>query len=212
MAEADPRAVLERLIRERGEDYAGLSRLIGRNAAYVQQYVKRGTPRRLAEADRALLARYFGVDEALLGGPSRAAVEPVAVPRLDVEASAGPGSLAGDERPLGAVAFDPRWLRRIGGEGRRLSMIEVRGDSMAPLLGDEDEILVDLADGAEQLRDGIYVLRREGALMVKRLSRHPGRRGVSVTSDNPAYPSWPDCDPEEIEIVGRVIWAGGRIT
>ncbi len=212
MAEADPRAVLERLIRERGEDYAGLSRLIGRNAAYVQQYVKRGTPRRLAEADRALLARYFGVDEALLGGPSRAAVEPVTVARLDVEASAGPGFLARDERPLGAVAFDPRWLRRIGGEGRRLSMIEVRGDSMAPLLGDGDEILVDLADGAERLRDGIYVLRREGALMVKRLSRHPGGRSVSVTSDNPAYPSWPDCDPEEIEIVGRVIWAGGRIT
>lgn len=47
MAE-DPRALLERLIGERGEDYAGLSRLIGRNPAYVQQYIKRGTPKRLA--------------------------------------------------------------------------------------------------------------------------------------------------------------------
>ena len=51
MAE-DPRALLERLIRERREDYAGLSRLIGRNPAYVQQYIKRGTPRRLSEGDR----------------------------------------------------------------------------------------------------------------------------------------------------------------
>ena len=53
----DPRANLDRLIRERGEDYVGLSRLLGRNAAYVQQYIKRGTPRRLAEDDRRLLAR-----------------------------------------------------------------------------------------------------------------------------------------------------------
>jgi hypothetical protein len=29
MADADPRAALERLIHERGEDYAGLSRMIG---------------------------------------------------------------------------------------------------------------------------------------------------------------------------------------
>jgi phage repressor protein C with HTH and peptisase S24 domain len=213
MAEADPRAILEELIRDRGEDYAGLSRMIGRNAAYVQQYVKRGTPRRLAEGDRRLLARYFGIDEALLGGPAAApAVETIAVPRLAVEASAGPGATGADERARAHVAFDPRWLRRIGGgDPGRLSLIEVRGDSMAPLLGDGDEILVDGGDGAERLRDGIYVLRRDGALLVKRLSRHPGSGRVSVTSDNEAYPSWPDCDPRSIEIVGRVLWAGKRI-
>jgi hypothetical protein len=47
---------------------------------------------------------------------------------------------------------------------------------MAPLLGHGDEILVDHADGADRLRDGIYVLRREDALLVKRLSRHPRLR------------------------------------
>ena len=31
----DPRLVLERLCRERGEDFAGLSRMLGRNPAYV---------------------------------------------------------------------------------------------------------------------------------------------------------------------------------
>jgi len=57
MAEADGRAALARLITERGEDYAGLSRLIGRNAAYIQQFIKRGTPRRLAEPDRRISSR-----------------------------------------------------------------------------------------------------------------------------------------------------------
>ena len=211
MAEADPRAALERLIRERGEDYAGLSRLIGRNAAYVQQYVKRGSPKRLAEEDRRVLARYFGVDEALLGGRPAPETGSVSLPRLDVEASAGAGAATAEERALFDVAFDPRWLQRIGGGARRLSMIEVRGDSMEPLLGDGDEILVDQDDGASRLRDGVYVLRREGALLVKRLSPHPGGRRLSVTSDNPAYPSWPDCKPGEIEVVGRVVWAGKRI-
>ncbi len=61
MGAIDQRAALERLIRERREDYAGLSRLLGRNAAYVQQFIKRGVPRKLDPDDLRLLARYFGV-------------------------------------------------------------------------------------------------------------------------------------------------------
>jgi phage repressor protein C with HTH and peptisase S24 domain len=211
MSEADPREALERLIRERGEDYASLSRLIGRNPAYVQQYIKRGTPRRLAEEDRRLLARYFGVDEALLGGPPAGAREDdglVGVRRLDLGASAGPGALDGDETVRGTMAFDALWLRRLGIASReRLSLIRVQGDSMAPTLNDGDEILVDGGDSGERLRDGIYVLRIDDALVVKRLAISPGRR-VAVRSDNEAYPGWPDCDLSAIDVVGRVVWVG----
>src|SRR3954471_14624706 len=215
MSEADPREALERLIRERGEDYAGLSRLIGRNAAYVQQYIKRGSPRRLAEEDRRLLARYFGVDEALLGGPPATPGEEglVAVPRLDVQASAGPGALEAEERRLGRIGFDTAWLRRLGlhgGGSDRLSVIRVDGDSMSPTLSDGDDILVDRDDGAGRLRDGIYVLRVEGALMVKRLALRPGGR-LSVRSDNLAYPAWPDVDAGAVNVVGRVVWVGRRL-
>ncbi len=215
MADEDARAALQRLIEERGEDYAGLSRLIGRNPAYVQQYIKRGTPKRLAEEDRRLLARYFGIDETLLGGPTEDMAREgdyVPVPRLDVGASAGPGSLPDDERPRAHIAFDPAWLRRIApGDPDRLSVIRVEGDSMYPTLADGDEILVDRGDAAERLRDGIYVLRIEDALVVKRLALNPAARTVSVRSDNEAWPGWPDCDPAAIEIVGRVVWAGRRI-
>ena len=34
---------------------------------------------------------------------------------------------------------------------------------MLPALADGDELLVDRCDGRERLRDGIYVLRLEGA-------------------------------------------------
>jgi hypothetical protein len=213
----DGRTALQRLIEERGEDYAGLSRLLGRNPAYVQQFIKRGTPRRLAEADRRLLARYFGVAEAELGGlapaPDLASGHPlVPVPRLDVGASAGAGAFDGDESGDAHIAFDRGWLRRVArGAPDQLSVIRVSGDSMVPALGDGDDILVDRGDAAERLRDGIYVLRIDGALVVKRLAINPVARTVSIRSDNPAYAGWPDCDPSAIDIVGRVVWAGRRI-
>lgn len=212
----DPRAALEKLIRERGEDYASLSRLLGRNAAYIQQYMKRGSPRRLAEDDRRLLARYFGVDESVLGGPAgRAGGDDglVSVPRLDVGASAGPGALDADDRRLGRIGFDSAWLRRLGlagGRPGRLSVIRVEGDSMNPTLADGDEILVDRDDAAGRLRDGIYVLRVEGTLVVKRLGVGPGGR-LSVRSDNDAYPGWPDVEPGAVDVVGRVVWVGRRL-
>ncbi|HTU11618.1 MAG TPA: S24 family peptidase [Allosphingosinicella sp.] len=211
--DADGRAALERLIEERGEDYAGLSRLLGRNPAYIQQFIKRGSPRFLSERDRRILARYFDVGEALLGGP---AVEPGRglrpVPRLDVDAAAGAGAFDGDERGGGHIAFDPAWLRRVArGAPDQLSIIRVAGDSMAPTLADGDDILVDRGDAAARLRDGIYVLRIEGALVVKRLALNPAARTLSIRSDNPAYPGWPDCDPDAVDVVGRVVWAGRRI-
>lgn len=82
---------------------------------------------------------------------------------------------------------------------------------MAPTLSAGDDILVDLGDCGARLRDGIYVLRVDGTLLVKRLAVHPVGRRVTVQSDNPAYPDIPDCGLDEIECIGRVIWAGRRI-
>ena len=214
MTDDEARAALERLIDEKGEDYAGLSRLLGRNPAYVQQYIKRGSPRRLAEEDRRRLARYFGIDEARLGGPAGAGQGSamVAVPRLEVGVSAGAGAFGGSERSRPHIAFDPAWLRRVArGAPDQLSIVLVQGDSMAPTLGDGDEILVDKGDGAERLRDGVYVLRIDDLLVVKRLAVNPATRTVSIRSDNPAYPGWPDCDLASVDLVGRVVWAGRRI-
>lgn len=214
---ADPRAALQRLIDERGEDYASLSRLIGRNAAYVQQYIKRGVPKRLAEEDRRLLARYFSVPDELLGGPpadaARTEADLIVVPRLDVEAAAGAGALGGDERPRTHFAFDQKWLRAlVQGDTQRLSIIRVEGDSMVPTLADGDDILVDCGGIGERLRDGIYVLRIDEALIVKRLALNPSSRRVSIKSDNAAYPTWPECELDSIDVIGRVVWAGRRIT
>lgn len=61
------RATVERLAAEQGESLAALSRMLRRNDAYLQQFVKRGSPKRLPEDARLLLAQFFGVDERELG-------------------------------------------------------------------------------------------------------------------------------------------------
>jgi phage repressor protein C with HTH and peptisase S24 domain len=211
----DPRLVLERLCAERGEDFAGLSRMLGRNAAYIQQFVRRGVPKRLKEEERRKLARYFSVSESLLGGPPENEQAPsglVSVKRHPVRVSAGPGAVVTEELGKPCFAFDERWLKALTpSQPSKLSVVRVEGDSMAPTLNAGDDILVDLGDSTERLRDGIYVLRIDDAVVVKRLALNPTGRRVTVQSDNPAYPDWPDCSLDEIRPIGRVIWAGRRV-
>ena len=82
---------------------------------------------------------------------------------------------------------------------------------MLPTLGDGDPILVDRGDTAERLRDGIYVMRSEETLIVKRVTRSPASHMVRVTSDNPVYPDIGDCDPADIDLIGRVVWVGRQL-
>jgi phage repressor protein C with HTH and peptisase S24 domain len=212
---SDPRAVLERLCAERGEDFAGLSRMLGRNPAYIQQFVRRGVPKRLKEEERRKLARYFSVPETLLGGPPDSEQAPgglVSVKRHPVSVSAGPGALVSEELGKPYFAFDDRWLKALNAsQPSQLSIVRVEGDSMAPTLNAGDDVLVDLGDSSERLRDGIYVLRIDDAVVVKRLALNPTGRRVTVQSDNPAYPDWPDCSLSDIKPIGRVIWSGRRI-
>ncbi len=225
MDDALVRATLARLIAERHENYGALSRLLGRNAAYIQQYITRGSPRRLDESDRRLLARYFGVDEKTLGAPDtdetvapilatttqRRLPPMVAIQRLALGASAGAGGLDPDERRAGTVMFDRFWLRDLGARAEMLSIIRVDGESMTPTLNDGDDIMVDRGDGVDRLREGIYVLRLDDMLMVKRIVLGPRRGRLSVRSDNQVFQAWEDVDPVRIDIVGRVIWTGRRL-
>ena len=209
----DPRIVLEHLCVERGVTFATLSKMLGRNPAYIQQFIRRGVPGRLGEDDRRKLARYLSVSEEVLGGPPAEPADGLrSVKRHPVAVSAGPGAVVSEEPGRPYFGFDERWLKALTPSSPdRLSVVRVEGDSMAPTLNAGDDILVDLGDSGERLRDGIYVLRVDDALVVKRIALNPMGRRVTVQSDNPAYSDWPDLGIGELNCIGRVIWAGRKV-
>jgi len=214
MADEDSRDALRRIARERGASLAKLSRFIGRNDAYLQQFVTRGSPVRLDEEDRRKLATYLDVDEEVLGGPPSDIPRPedmVLVRRLNIEAAAGRGRMVEDEFAVGKFRFERHWLRQLSPAGPdELSIITFVGDSMAPTINDGDDGLVDHSSAGRRVRDGIYVLRRDESLMVKRLAMAPRAGTVTIVSDNPAYPTWSDVPVSEIDVLGRVIWASRK--
>ena len=216
----DARANLEELIRKNGDDFSSLSKMLGKNPAYIQQYIRRGTPKKLDEDDRRRLAEFYGVDEEQLGAVRRS---PAASKRsgkssdglfrirqLQIGASAGPGSLADDGEYHEAMGFGPKWLKQLGANPKNLSLISVDGDSMDPTLCDGDDIMVDHSAAQRPLRDGIYVLRMDDVLLVKRVALGPSGK-LSIRSDNPQYPDWDDVHASDVNFIGRVVWTGRRL-
>src|SRR3546814_15271627 len=77
---------------------------------------------------------------------------------------------------------------------------------MLPTIADGDEIMVDTGDRRVTSRGGIFVVRVDGALMVKRVAR--AGLGLSIRSDNPAWPGIEDATARGAEVHGRVVWLG----
>ena len=147
------REELDRLIQQRRLGYSSISRMIGRNSSYIQQFIKRGSPRKLDDDDRRTLASFFGVDEQVLGGPPAPMRDGlIEIPVLNVDASAGFGAIAESETAHTRFGFDERWLGRLTrAKSASLSIIHVLGDSMEPTLSDGDEVLVTTIDGAQKV-------------------------------------------------------------
>ncbi|WP_338468239.1 S24 family peptidase [Novosphingobium sp. ZN18A2] len=214
------RSRLLQLSGEKGVSLSALSAMIGRNPSYLQQFVRKGSPKRLEERDRHVLAQFLGVDEAELGAPehlrervapagraARKGADWIDVPRLPLGASAGPGAFASGEAPEGQLRFSAAWLSRNGFAPGSLSVIAVEGDSMEPTLRDGDEILVDRSPAP--LRAGIHVIRLDDMLLVKRLEP-AGPDTIRVISDNPAYGRG-EHPLGDVRVIGRVVWKGGRL-
>ncbi len=132
----------------------------------------------------------------------------IPVPAYDIRAAAGAGSLNEDGEPVHHHFFRAQWLHRYTrGAIGALAVIVVAGDSMWETLHDGDHVLVDRSI-RNPGRDGIYVIRLADELQVKRLSLHPQTKKLTVGSDNPRYPTYPDIDPEALDVIGRVVWIG----
>lgn len=133
----------------------------------------------------------------------------VHIPRYDVRVNAGHGTWTVESAMVDQIPFQDRWLRQqLGRSAEQMVLISVEGDSMEPTLEENDLLLIDRQQ-TEFTREGIYVIRLDDTLMVKRLQRQP-KGFIQLISDNLNYPPItlrPD-QKDAFEILGRAIWFG----
>lgn len=191
--------------------------------ATLQRVLNGSSPLTLERLEK--IAKAVGVDaREILADPERARLSSLRpsteglalVPLHDVHVSAGHGidAVEAGSSPE-SLGFPKAWLRQTFGDEKRLRIVKVRGDSMAPTLHDGDLTMIDL-DRRDQV-DGIFVLRMEDQLLVKRVL-FPSSRRILVTSDNRDYDRWDrmlDLESEAardgFQIIGRVVWVGRSI-
>ncbi len=212
------------LLWRRGLSMREASVAIGRNHAYVYRFVELGKPRALAARDAEALAELLGCEPGELRHakvpprkrwsrkPQPAPDPPVpastGVPEVDVEASAGPGALAGEfVRERARWQLPEAMVRHEGGaDPAALRILRVRGNSMEPEMGEGDRIVVDTARRVPAEGE-LFVLWDGDGLVVKRVgkARDAGPPRLRLISANPDYAPY-TCLAEEAHIVGKVLW------
>ena len=224
-----------KLIQQRRTDLKKASLAIGRNAAYLQQYLYRGIPKTLPEDAREALAAFLGVpEESLRPAKTESAVEPALpqvvaaasvsaigggmpgfsqVPELDVRASAGHGAFhEGDEEIKAVWMFPDAVIRHeLRARSANLRIITIDGDSMEPLLASGDRVLVDTSQRVPA-PPGIFVIWDGLGIVAKRIEHIPTAEPsrIVIKSVNPLYGDY-ERPTEEVNIIGRVIWAGKKL-
>lgn len=129
----------------------------------------------------------------------------------NVEASAGSGSVVGEEYTQYSLAFPPDYLQSItSAPAEHLSIITVKGESMEPTLLHKDIVLLDTSK-KDLSYDGLFVLRFNDALHVKRIGRSPRRDHVTIISDNRALYPPIEIAMQDVEPVGKVLWYGRKV-
>jgi phage repressor protein C with HTH and peptisase S24 domain len=128
----------------------------------------------------------------------------------DIEAAAGGGAVITIEEPLWEIGFSPQMIRAFtSAPNDALALIRVRGDSMVPTLMDGDWMMVDTTKRNINY-DGLFILRYDDVLRVKRVDKNPATGRYLVKSDNPAYDAF-EVEAFDLHVIGRVVWIGRRV-
>jgi len=196
---------IAKLREDRGWSQQDLADRLETTAVSVGRYEKED--QRLTLPLLRKIAEVFGVSVADVIGEAGSQPGTIPIPAYDIRAAGGPGAFSDEqEEPPHYLYFREQWIRKLG-RPNFLVVLEVSGDSMWETLHDGDNALVDRSQ-VNPRREGLYVIRIDDVLQVKRISMHPVTRLLTIKSDNPAYPTYADVNPDDIAVVGRVVWIG----
>ena len=146
----------------------------------------------------------WDLNEILLGKPSVASDEAVyEIDFLDdTFASCGAGGESYNSKRT--LKLDKAFLETLKPSGIKYNIEAIRasGDSMEPTIVDGSIVIVDKND-TNFSRSGVFVLRTEGGLLIKRLSKNISG-DISVVSDNSVYHT-DIIKANELMVIGRVL-------
>jgi len=127
----------------------------------------------------------------------------------DVSASAGGGSDV-DENEAKDVRIPEEFVQMLGGEAelKNIEAINVSGDSMEPTFSYNDIVFINRSKTNID-RGGVFTIRTEGGLFIKRVQRRIDGM-IDVISDNNVYATQ-TLKPNELEIIGRVVSRFGEV-
>ena len=131
----------------------------------------------------------------------------VKIPRYATMLSAGNGQFADRADPLQPIPFAPDFFgKKLGRSADGMVIVDAVGESMEPVIGDGDLVMIDTSD--TQPREAIFAVALGEELFVKRVARRA--HGIDLLSENPHYPPMvlEGPDLEELQIIGRVVWIG----
>ncbi len=120
-----------------------------------------------------------------------------------INASAGNGAINWEER-YETIRIDEALVKLLGGRRhlKYIDALEVKGDSMEPLLYDGDIVAVDRS--RQEIRNGgIYVLRIDEELFVKQIDIIRKNEWV-CNSFNTIYPAM-RVEPSDLHIIGEAV-------
>ncbi|HEY4316017.1 MAG TPA: S24 family peptidase [Herbaspirillum sp.] len=137
----------------------------------------------------------------------------VQIPVYAMKAPEEHGAFIDEKNLKYMLAFRDEFIRgQLQVSHNNLYCVEVKGISMEPLLRHGHPALIK-PHSSETLREGPYLLRMEGYLMLKHVQRLPGGR-LRIWSENQstsAYQAleveWPPAKGVDFQILGRVLWS-----
>lgn len=148
-----------------------------------------------------------GTGEMFIGDASRQqeVSDIISIPYYpEVSAAAGSGALVYDENTVKNIKISSAIINIKTGD--KVCFINATGNSMQPVIDDRDLLLVDLTH-KDFIDEGIYVVRLENTLLVKRLQKIPN--GIVLISDNPQYApitlNSDNFNENDAAIIGKVI-------
>ena len=120
----------------------------------------------------------------------------------DSPVSAGAGAFALSEEPTAKF----KTVNELVGfflekDVDKMIAFSVKGDSMHPALKHGDSIIV--SETEDFTKEGIYVVRYEGHLYIKRLVKTD--KGYLLKSDNPEYDDIKASEKDDFAIIGKVL-------